>query len=75
MLCYIKIYRDLLNYENGSELNLGSGSSRRAAYDFDLDFLGVEIDKEYFDKQEAAWEQYTAQQSLFNGNTGGGLVY
>ena len=57
------------------DTNLGSGSSRRAAYDFDLDFLGVEIDKEYFDKQEAAWEQYTAQQSLFNGNTGGGLVY
>ena len=57
------------------DTHLGSGSSRRAAYDFDLDFLGVEIDKEYFDKQEAAWEQYTAQQSLFNGNTGGGLVY
>ena len=48
------------------DTHLGSGSSRRAAYDFDLDFLGVEIDKEYFDKQEAAWEQYTAQQSLFN---------
>ena len=47
------------------DTHLGSGSSRRAAYDFDLDFLGVEIDKEYFDKQEAAWEQYTAQQSLF----------
>ena len=58
------------------DTNLGSGSSRRAAYDFDLDFLGVEIDKEYFEKQEAAWEQYTAQQSLFNGNSGGGpLVY
>ncbi len=53
------------------DTHLGSGSSRRAAYDFNLDFMGVEIDKEYFDKQEAAWEQYTAQQSLFNGNTGG----
>lgn len=57
------------------DTHLGSGSSRRAAYDFDLDFLGVEIDKEYFDKQEAAWEQYSAQQTLFNGNTGGELVY
>lgn len=48
------------------DTHLGSGSSRRAAYDFNLDFLGVEIDKEYFDKQEAAWEQYTAQLTLFN---------
>lgn len=44
---------------------LGSGSSRRAAVDFDIDFTGIEIDKEYFQKQEAAFEEYTAQQRLF----------
>lgn len=43
------------------DTHLGSGSSRRAAYDFGLDFVGCEIDKEYFAKQEAAWEDYTAQ--------------
>lgn len=46
------------------DTHLGSGSSRRAAYDFDLDFVGTEIDKEYFEKQEAAWTEYTAQQRI-----------
>lgn len=44
------------------DTHLGSGSSRRAAYDFGLDFVGTEIDKEYFEKQEAAWAEYIAQQ-------------
>lgn len=43
------------------DTHLGSGSNRRAAYDFGLDFVGVEIDKVYFDKQEQAFEEYTAQ--------------
>lgn len=46
------------------DTHLGSGSSRRAAYDFDLDFVGTEIDKEYFEKQEVAWIEYTAQQRI-----------
>ena len=46
------------------DTHLGSGSSRRAAYDFDLDFVGAGIDKEYFEKQEAAWTEYTAQQRI-----------
>ena len=46
------------------DTHLGSGSSRRAAYDFDLDFVGTEIDKEYFEKQEAAWTEYTAQKRI-----------
>lgn len=33
------------------DTHLGSGSSRRAAYDFDLDFVGTEIDKEYFENR------------------------
>ena len=34
------------------DTHLGSGSSRRAAHDFNLDFVGCEIDKCYFDLQE-----------------------
>lgn len=34
------------------DTHLGSGSHRVAAYKIGLDFWGMEIDKEYFDKQE-----------------------
>ena len=47
------------------DTHLGSGSSRIAAYDAGLDFVGCEIDKEYFDKQEERFEKHTAQQNLF----------
>ena len=47
------------------DTHLGSGSSRIAAYDQGLDFVGYEIDKEYFDKQEERFEAHTAQISLF----------
>jgi len=47
------------------DTHLGSGSSRIAAYDAGLDFVGYEIDKEYFDKQEERFAAYTAQTSLF----------
>lgn len=48
------------------DTHLGSGSSRRAAHDFNLDFVGCEIDKHYFDLQEKAWAEYTSQLNLFN---------
>lgn len=47
------------------DTHLGSGSSRIAAYDAGLDFVGFEINKEYFDKQEERFADYTAQCSLF----------
>ena len=47
------------------DTHLGSGSSRIAAYDAGLDFVGFEIDKEYFDKQEERFAAHTAQMSLF----------
>ena len=47
------------------DTHLGSGSSRIAAYDAGLDFVGCEIDKDYFEAQERRFEAYTAQQSLF----------
>lgn len=47
------------------DTHLGSGSSRIAAYDAGLDFVGYEIDKEYFDKQEERFMRYISQQNLF----------
>lgn len=44
---------------------LGSGSSRIASYQRELDFVRFEIDKEYFDKQEKRFEEFTSQTSLF----------
>ena len=45
--------------------HLGSGSSRIAAYDAGLDFVGFEIDKDYFDKQEERFKKHISQISLF----------
>lgn len=47
------------------DTHLGSGSSRIAAHDAGLDFVGYEIDKTYFDKQEERFAKYTAQMNLF----------
>lgn len=52
------------------DTHLGSGSSRIAAYDAGLDFVGYEIDKEYFDLQEERFANHTAQMSLFTNLTG-----
>lgn len=46
------------------DTHLGSGSSRIAAYDAGLDFVGYEIDKEYFDKEEERFAAYTSQTRL-----------
>ena len=47
------------------DTHLGSGSSRIAAYDAGLDFVGCEIDKDYFAAQEKRFEEHTAQGNLF----------
>lgn len=47
------------------DTHLGSGSSRIAAYEQGLDFVGFEIDKQYFGLQEERFEAHTAQMSLF----------
>ncbi len=47
------------------DTHLGSGSSRIAAHKANLDFVGCEIDKTYFDKQEERFDRFTAQASLF----------
>ena len=47
------------------DTHLGSGSSRLAAYDAGLEFVGCEIDKFYFDKEEERFANYIAQANLF----------
>ena len=57
------------------DTHLGSGSSRIAAYDANLDFVGFEIDKEYFNKQEERFKKHISQISLFiDGAEEGGLL-
>lgn len=63
---YSWIYKNFANKgDKILDTHLGSGSSRIAAYDAGLDFVGYEIDKEYFDKQEARFQKHTEQQNLF----------
>jgi site-specific DNA-methyltransferase (adenine-specific) len=47
------------------DTHLGSGSSRIAAYDMGFDFVGCEIDKQYFELQEKRFAEHTSQLSLF----------
>jgi site-specific DNA-methyltransferase (adenine-specific) len=47
------------------DTHLGSGSSRIAAYNLGFDFTGYEIDKDYFDAQEARFAAHTAQCNMF----------
>mgnify|MGYP003508906173 FL=1 len=47
------------------DTHLGSGSSRIAAHRAGLDFVGFEIDQEYFDKANKRFEDYRAQLKLF----------
>jgi site-specific DNA-methyltransferase (adenine-specific) len=47
------------------DTHLGSGSSRIAAHKNKLNFVGFEIDKEYFEKQEKRFSDYVSQLTLF----------
>lgn len=47
------------------DTHLGSGSSRIAAYDAGLDFVGCEIDPDYFKAQEERYQAHIAQLNLF----------
>jgi len=47
------------------DTHLGSGSSRIAANKGGFNFIGFEIDKEYYEKQEKRFKNFTAQQRLF----------
>ena len=47
------------------DTHLGSGSSRIAAYDAGLDFVGCELSKVYFDLEEKRFADHSAQLNLF----------
>ncbi len=47
------------------DTHLGSGSSRIACHKNGFDFVGCELDKDYFDAQEKRFKQFIAQQTLF----------
>ena len=66
----IKIYTWLLhNYAKPNDLildtHLGSGSSRIAAYKGGFNFVGFEIDQEYYEKQEKRFNDFKSQLRLF----------
>ena len=47
------------------DTHLGSGSSRIAAWDAGLNFVGCEVDPDYFKLQEERFQSHTAQENLF----------
>jgi site-specific DNA-methyltransferase (adenine-specific) len=48
------------------DTHLGSGSNRIAADKVgNIDFVGYELDKDYFEAQEKRWAEYKMQQRLF----------
>lgn len=63
----IYVYEWMFKYCNTKEndfvidTHLGSGSSRIAAYKCGLNFVGFEIDKEYFEKQEKRFSDFKSQ--------------
>jgi site-specific DNA-methyltransferase (adenine-specific) len=65
----VKLYDWIFaNYASEGDLildtHLGSGSSRIAAHKAKLDFVGCELDTEYFNAQEKRFKQYIAQLTL-----------
>lgn len=66
----IALYKWLLsNYAKPGDkildTHLGSGSSAIAAHDMGFDFIGCEIDKDYFDAAQARFKLVTSQQKMF----------
>jgi site-specific DNA-methyltransferase (adenine-specific) len=59
----------LNNYASEGDLildtHLGSGSSRIACWEMKFDFVGFEIDTEYYEKQEKRFNDFKSQLRLF----------
>jgi|AntDeeMinimDraft_6_1070357.scaffolds.fasta_scaffold16129_1 site-specific DNA-methyltransferase (adenine-specific) len=47
------------------DTHLGSGSSAIAAYNYNFDFVGLEIDKEYFDSAVKRFNNHKSQLTMF----------
>ena len=69
---YRWLYGVYINIGGGSILDpfLGSGSSRIAAYEMGLDFVGCEIDPVYFKLQEERFAKHIAQRSIWDDDYG-----
>lgn len=52
--------------EPNKKISLDRDRCRIAAREAGFDFIGCEIDKEYFAKQEERWAAHTAQVSMFH---------
>lgn len=66
----VKLYKWILhNYANQGDkildTHLGSGSSRIAADKMGFDFVGFELDKDYFEAHQKRWNEYKSQLKLF----------
>ena len=66
----VKLYEWILSkYAKPNDLildtHLGSGSSRIAAYKGGFNFVGFEIDQEYYEKQEKRFNDFKSQLRLF----------
>ena len=49
------------------DTHMGSGSSRIAAYNMGFDYVGCEINKDHFEKEEERFKEHSAQLNLFLG--------
>jgi site-specific DNA-methyltransferase (adenine-specific) len=66
----IELYKWILNkYANQGDkildTHLGSGSSRIACYDYKFEFVGFELDTDYFNAQEKRFNNHIQQLTLF----------
>lgn len=71
----ISLYRwTLKNFADPGMLildtHLGSGSSRIAAYELNMGFVGFELRPDYFSSQELRFKKHISQLTLFNNGTG-----
>ena len=67
----VKLYEWLLvNYAKPGQriidTHLGSGSSAIAAHNFGVDFVGCELDSDYYNAATKRFKQHTAQLTIFN---------
>lgn len=55
--------------------HVGSGSIRIACHDLGFDFIGCELDKDYFDAQEKRFQNHIKQDELFDIKEINSLIY
>jgi site-specific DNA-methyltransferase (adenine-specific) len=76
----VALYKWLLkNYAKPNDKifdsHVGSGSIRIACHDMGFDFEGCEIDKDYWEAQEARYQEHIQQAGLFGGEELQSLIY